>query len=524
MLVEREMLRSSSAPSSGSHANPKEGNPSTPERNAALESKKQPIIEALSQRSMGDAAETMEEIITLLHEAEAVLRAIIVRLTSSGVLSPHQPPLRSIPISMELSGGAHRSSSVALSTFGVGLVDVASCPNPTCRFKTPPSEFTSLTQLLNIAELLQLLERTGSSPRSAGGSGSAISLLSNSPGANASRFDRLLRELIESSEARRCERCLGGPLRLARSLRTFPSILTLQYIWSDSNAPIQTLAPVIDAIDGVIDLGVVFHGIAAGTQEGPVASGPRTTAHSTSLQHLHACLKGIVCFVDSHWVAFLETAGKWYCCNDERVFQVSSPLAQCKLHRLLPSLLFYEVNEHLGSVPADRGRIALHGGGSAASQAPDPKVPARPATPPMISDASAFPSLAVNPSIEKSGPPKPLPVSLLLQKPLPAPKPAVVDASSVSASSAAPSSQQQPSALPQKPRRPLCRKWYFAVKRGGPNAAPPKYCDFEVALLKEGKREAKCRNWHPLISNKAEWAEATKEMEKSDPVRKLYRD
>jgi hypothetical protein len=62
-------------------------------------------------------------------------------------------------------------------------------------------------------------------------------------------------------------------------------------------------------------------------------------------------LRGVVCFTESHYVAFFDVSipvksgnveAQWVCCNDERIFAVANPLAECRQHLLQPQLLIYE--------------------------------------------------------------------------------------------------------------------------------------------------------------------------------------
>jgi hypothetical protein len=64
-------------------------------------------------------------------------------------------------------------------------------------------------------------------------------------------------------------------------------------------------------------------------------------------------MRGISCFTDSHYVAFFDvsapgtsggivTEAQWVCCNDERIFPVDNPIAECRQHLLQPQLLVFE--------------------------------------------------------------------------------------------------------------------------------------------------------------------------------------
>ena len=88
---------------------------------------------------------------------------------------------------------------------------------------------------------------------------------------------------------------------------------------------------------------------------------------------MSARLKGLICYLDNHWVAFFDGAAggaaappAWLCANDERVFPCEAPLSACAQHRLQPSILFYEAGGLGDRIPADRGRAALHGSADAA--------------------------------------------------------------------------------------------------------------------------------------------------------------
>ena len=105
---------------------------------------------------MADASEVMEEVVTLMHESEAIVTAAAagvsagdlqtasVHVPGSTVILPHLPD-RCYSISLELSDAY---TSVALSTFGMLLKDTSWCPERSLCVAPPLSHvFTGLAQV-----------------------------------------------------------------------------------------------------------------------------------------------------------------------------------------------------------------------------------------------------------------------------------------------------------------------------------------------------------------------------------------
>ena len=267
---------------------------------------------SLGERAMADASETLEEVVTLLHEAEARLGGASPAL----VLPPVGPP-----------------PSVSLGTFGLLTTDSAS------RDGTPISgtrgdAFTALAEHIATPELAAALRARGGAKAPAG------------------TFSVALGDVLARGDAR-------AGVTLSRSLARPARVLTLALGWpagggGPANAPVMDA--VLDALEPVIDLSVVFRGLSAVTAAEPVP----------------ARLRGFIAFGGRHWLAFFNTAApdatpEWVCANDARVASAPAPLAQARRDGLVPALLFFEAGAVGDALPADRGRASLHGAPSLSS-------------------------------------------------------------------------------------------------------------------------------------------------------------
>lgn len=108
---------------------------------------------------MADASEVMEEVITLVHESEAIATAAAAGVSaaalhaastlrdSAGVARPLPPGCFSI--ALELSDGAPSFTSVSLSTFGMLLLETSKCParQVPCGAPDITLKFTGLAQV-----------------------------------------------------------------------------------------------------------------------------------------------------------------------------------------------------------------------------------------------------------------------------------------------------------------------------------------------------------------------------------------
>jgi hypothetical protein len=299
------------------------------------------MIRDIAETSMGDASEAQEEIITLIHEAEAAVTALLAGAGGGGAGRRGSPTASVMPFSaaLELPLTPTVSSSVALTTFGMLVADSTKCG--ACNFASLPASFTGLAQHINTNELIR-----------------ARSLAAAALAGATPVFGYLLRILIEgASEHRSCEICGHRPLQVLRRLLRPSPVLTLVLGWVSPAEPVQQVRAVLDAVDMYVDLATMFHGLAD------------VGGSTSSTMMLPARLRSMVCYVNNHWVAFFDlsppgfstTMAQWVCCNDERVFEVASPIAECLQHRLQPSMLFYESGQIGDAMPTDRGRGVLHG-------------------------------------------------------------------------------------------------------------------------------------------------------------------
>lgn len=418
-------------------------------------------VAAMASRAMGDASEALEEIVTLLHEAEAVTAALLATGRADAALGAPLPPGSGslFTTALDLPHGpgaaaASSASSVALRAFGVLHTDTPRCPAPACGL--PASSGGScgqpVTSLGTHVSTWELLEELGRAHVTSGGA--------------RVPFDRLLRAVVRSrADPRSCATCGSGPLTLDRDLLAMPAgLVTVVLGWTSPHEPAERLGPLLGAIDGVIDLRELYSSFGGAKPPGPVP----------------ARLRGMVCYLDNHWVALFETGGggggatakgrpaprpQWVCANDERVFPCDAPLSLCAAHRLQPSLLFYEAG-HVGDpIPADRGRSVLHsssaGDGEGGSQLTLPLeiAAAGGAAALALSSQDAFPSLGGGAGAPARAPPpkpaQPPPAPAPSQQPVPAPATGGAsggDAKAAAGAAPRPQPQPQPLAPPAVPQ------------------------------------------------------------------------
>ena len=278
----------------------------------------------LNSKRMGDASEALEDVITLLHEAETVC---IAESASGQVSSEFLVNIGSLELSVE--GPA---STVALSVFGNLLIDVVECS--VCTTKSIPTlPFTGIFTHINTLEFSRVRR-----------------------GNEAKPFDSLLSDVLESSDSKSCPLQCGvlDPVILRRSLVRPVNVFTIALGWPYPHARFcaDVFNDVLASIDRIIDLRNIFYDM-----------------RRISQIPLPCRLRGIICFTDSHYVAFFDisppgtsggnsTEAQWVCCNDERIFPVDDPVEECKKHLLQPQLLVYESLEVGERMPEVRRMIS----------------------------------------------------------------------------------------------------------------------------------------------------------------------
>lgn len=115
------------------------------------------FLSQLATRAMADASEVMEELITLMHESEAIVTAAAAGVSASAL---HAASMRipdsagNVPVmlhgcfstALELSDGSS-FTSVALSTFGMLLLETSYCRSMPCDSPPLTYKFTGLAQV-----------------------------------------------------------------------------------------------------------------------------------------------------------------------------------------------------------------------------------------------------------------------------------------------------------------------------------------------------------------------------------------
>jgi hypothetical protein len=274
----------------------------------ALSTSSRDFSKDLNSKKMGDASEALEDVITLLHEAEMVC---ISESASSQTLSESMSSSHSFEFSVQ-----GLAPTVALRVFGNLLTDVVECTKCTAQ-SDPTTPFTGIFTHINTLELSRVLR-----------------------GNETKRFDSLLAAVLESSDSKSCPLQCGAtdPVILRRSLVRPVAVFTIAFGWPYPNVRncADIFNDVVGSIDRIIDLRNVFYNM-----------------RNISPEPLPCRMRGIICFTDSHYVAFFDvsapgtsggivTEAQWVCCNDERIFPVDNPIAECRQHLLQPQLLVFE--------------------------------------------------------------------------------------------------------------------------------------------------------------------------------------
>jgi len=169
--------------------------------------------------------------------------------------------------------------------------------------------------------------------------------------------------------------------------------MSFVFIWTTHKEAPAVVRDVVASIDGVLDLYALLtqRRAQSATSEytaatrgawppAGVASEAAVAAPELGRRDAapwYARLVGVVCYLDNHWVVFIDTGETWICCNDERVFTVAYPLSEVIRFTLQPSILFYQVDAPGESVaaPADRGRSRLLSPADLATAGAAPHVP-----------------------------------------------------------------------------------------------------------------------------------------------------
>jgi len=397
------------------------------------------VTKQLQAAAMGDADETFQEVVAVVHASESTLNAVLLAREHpgdrAGMAEALDMPMRALAAARHLHlprrfftreldlGMDGMETSTVVRWFGSLVYERHVCRG--CLQVSYRQMGLNLTHAVNAQTYVEVANEMAAELRAAGGDGWV-------------RYGAAIGRCVMLAEGRKCEHpdhhpARHGPRQVLRAERTMlrpAQVVPMTMVWSSYNQSPDILHPFLYSVDGYIDLNQYMVGDAGALREGIAASladAPHW-AHFPPAAELEARyrgpmagggvawparLRGFIAFNAAHWVVFMDTvndvsrlppfqqdvASGWVCFNDSRVFDVAHPMRDAIVYGLQPSVLFWEVLPAGTSIPADWGRDRLHGRVCLACRTVgDVGGPPRSAELPSVASEAEFPSLGGGPS------------------------------------------------------------------------------------------------------------------------------